>query len=253
MESAAEVVGGSSEMKGGFWARQISGRGTAGQRWFDVMFGMVAPLVCLMLDPGVLRTDGLELFGPLHEVRLFAYLVIAAGILGLGYFLVTRRASLFLAGMLYGAAAFSFALGVAILPMSVLGLLVVIGMAGFTPFVSGFVMWRNARRCREAAMGQRNGWRVVALGAVMMIGVSMGVQASLTMVANRAMARVVGGGGDISREMRTLRLVRVAARTDAIVEAYQRTGDVRERERLAAAYEEITGERMERRIGERAD
>ncbi len=246
-------VGAGNEIKRGVWARQISGLGTAGQRWFDVMFGIVAPVVCLIFDPGVLRADGPELFGPLKEARLFAYLVIAAGILGLGYFLVTRRASLFLAGMLHGAALFSLAVGVVLLPMSVLGLLFVIGVLGFTPFVSGFVMWRNAQRCREAAMARGNGWRVVALGAAMMLGVPMGVQASLWMLANRAMARVIGGGGDVSREVRVLRLVRVAARTDAIVEAYQRTDDVRERARLAAAYGEITGEKIERRIGERAD
>jgi hypothetical protein len=252
MENVGKGVGGRSETKGGFWARQVSGAATGGQVVFDVLFGMVGPVVCLMLDPGVLRPGGIY-FGPWSELRLFAYLVIAVGILGLGYFLVTRRASLFLAGMMYGAAVFSLVVGVVLLPMSMLGLLLVIGILGFTPFVSAFVVWRNARRCREAAMGQRNGWRVVALGAVMVLGVPMGVQASLTMVANWALARVIGGGGDVSREMRTLQMVRVAARTDAIVEAYQRTGDVGERARLAAVYEEITGERMERRIEERAD
>ncbi len=234
METTARGVGEVAARKPGIWARQMSGRGTVWQTAFDVAFGIVGPILCVVFDPGVLRPDGWEFFEPLQEVRLFVYLVIGLGIAALSYFLVTRKSSWILAGAMYGAAVFALFLGVVMLPMSALGLLLVIGIFGFTPFVSAFVMWRNARRCRESAVGSGNAWLAGALGFLLILGVPGMVQGVLATVGNRAVARVIAGAGrDVSADVRIARSVRIATRADALVNAYQKSVDLAERERLA--------------------
>jgi hypothetical protein len=253
METTAIGAGEVAERRVGFWARQRSGPGTAWQMAFDVAFGIVAPVLCVAFDPGVLRPDGWEFFGPLQDVRVFVYLVIGLGLAALSYFLVTRKSSWILAGGMYAAALFALFLGVVMLPMSALGLLLVIGIFGFTPFVSAFVMWRNARRCRESAV-RGNAVLGVVLGFLILLGAPGMVQGVLATVGNRAMGRVIGGAGrDVSADVRMARLVRVATRTDAIVFAYQKSADLGERARLARAYEEITGVSLERRLGQLGD
>ena len=254
METTTIGAGGTAARGGGIWARQISGRGTVWQTAFDVAFGIVAPILCVAFDPGVLRPDGWEFLGALQDVRLFVYLVIALGIAALGYFLVTRKGSWILAGALYAAAVFAVFLGVVMLPMSALGLLLVVGIFGFTPFVSAFVLWRNARRCRQSAEVRANAWLAAALGFLLMLGVPGLVQGGVATMGNRAVARVIGGAGhDVSGDVRIARRMRVATRADAIVSAYQKSTDLAERARLAAAYEEITGVSMERRLGQLGD
>ncbi len=208
----------------------------------------------MVFDPAVLRPDGLEFFEPLQQVRLFVYLVIGLGIAALSYFMMTRKASWILAGALYGAAVFALFLGVVMLPMSALGLLLVIGIFGFTPFVSAFVMWRNARRCRESAVGSGNAMLAAALGFLMILGVPGMVQGVLATVGNRAVARVIAGAGrEDARDIRIAHRLRIATQTDPIVSAYQKTKDLKERARLAVAYEQITGTSLERRLGQLGD
>jgi hypothetical protein len=232
----------------------MSGRGTVWQTAFDVAFGIVGPILCVVFDPGVLRPDGWEFFEPLQQVRLFVYLVIGLGIAALSYFLVTRKSSWILAGAMYGAAVFAFFLGVVMLPMSALGLLFVIGIFGFTPFVSAFVMWRNARRCRESAVGSGNAWLTGALGFLLILGVPGMVQGVLATVGNRAVARVIAGAErEDARDIRIAHRLRIATQTDPIVFAYQKTKDLKERARLAVAYEQITGMSLERRLGQLGD
>jgi hypothetical protein len=254
METTAMGVGEVTARRPGFWTRQMSGRGTAWQTGFDVGFGIVAPVLCLAFDPGVLRPDGWEFFEPLQDVRLFVYLVIGLAIAALSYFLVKRKSSWLLAGALYGAALFALFLGLVMSPMSALGLLLVIGIFGFTPFVSAFVFWRNARRCRQSVPAGGNAWLAAALGFLLMLGVPGLVQGGMATVGNRAVARVIAGAGrEESRDIRIAHSLRIATRTDPIVFAYQKTTDIKERARLAAAYEQITGISMERRLGQLGD
>ncbi|MGB2626660.1 MAG: hypothetical protein WAK20_07705 [Candidatus Acidiferrum sp.] len=237
----------------GFWDRQFNAKPTGGQVVFDLVFGIVGPVGCLIADPVVFRPDGLAMYGVLQEVRLFAYMVSAIALVALLYWLVTRRGSRVLAGVFYGAAVFSFVLGVAMLPISMLGLFVLIGVLGFMPFLSGFVFWRSAVRCEESGSGEQS-MAMVAAGFLAILLVPGVVQGGVLFVANRALARVIDSSrSQTKRDVATLRRLRIAAPTDRIVNAYQATGDVVERARLAALYRAITGERIERRIERGAD
>jgi hypothetical protein len=52
-------------------------------------------------------------------------------------------------GIFFAGGIFSTAIGVAILPMSLYGLLLLIGVLGFTPFVTAFVYFRSGVRAMK--------------------------------------------------------------------------------------------------------
>jgi hypothetical protein len=241
----------------GFWARQFAVGSTPGQRVFDVGFGLLAPAFCLIFDPAVFRTDSPFPIGDLHRFRLFAYLEIALGVVAFGYFLLFRRPSAALAGILSAGALFSALVGILILPLSLIGLLVLIGIFGFVPFLSAFVLWRNACRCKKRLVAQQPAAGVrarLALTAVVALAIPAGVQFTASRMATEAMRRVVGNSEtDPAAQIRILQRIRIAAETDDLVEAYQKTGDLGERARLASIFKQITGQRIDSRIAERAD
>src|ERR1700686_4430396 len=128
--------------KNGFWARQSELPPTAVQGGFDVLLGIVTPLLCLFFDPvfsGDLLGSSL-----LNSFRMFAYIEVGTGIAALGIYLLTRRASALLAGILSSGAIFAFGLGIFIFPLTFWGLFFLFGIFGLTPFFTGFVFLRNA-------------------------------------------------------------------------------------------------------------
>src|SRR5437879_4299486 len=102
----------------GFWKKQFQLPGTPFQSAFDICFGLIAPILCVIYDPAVFRSDGSRLFESLNALWLFAYLEIGIGVMALGYYLLVRRASMFLSGVLYAGALFSLLLGLAMLPLT---------------------------------------------------------------------------------------------------------------------------------------
>jgi len=248
-----------SEASPGFWRRQFQLPATAEQSWFDFCFGIIAPVLCVFFDPAVFRSSGMMGGGMLSYLRLFGYLEIGAGTAALGYYLLTRRGSLLLAGALCGGALFSFLVGLGILPLTILGLLFIVGVFGFTPFASGFVFLRNGFRC----------WRVssprfpratarfrVVLGSVLFLGVPMGLQLAISNMAHRALTALQSGSEhDFGHALQTLKYLRFAsdANTDEIAFAYQKATDEKRRERLARAYQTLTGRSVEERLAELND
>jgi hypothetical protein len=139
--------------KSGFLSRQFEPRATRAQKVFDVVVGIVLPVLCLYFDPLVFRGDmmGAPVLG---RFRLFAYAVVAVEICALALWLAAGARVKEWGGMLGGAmlagALFSFVVGVLILPFSLIGLMVLIGALGFVPFLTAFVYLRNAWRAAGA-------------------------------------------------------------------------------------------------------
>lgn len=119
----------------GFWRRQFMPATTGAQRTFDVIFGLIAPVLCFAFDPIVFR-DGFEsaLF---PEYQPYAYMVSGLEISLLLTWMVCGRKlqphTRLIGGMLIAGALFSTVLGVIILPFSLLGLFLGIGIFGFIP------------------------------------------------------------------------------------------------------------------------
>ncbi len=132
--------------------RQIQMRYSSQQMAFDISFGVLLPLACFLFDPIVFIRDGL-----LSKFWIVGYLGAGIQILLLGVWIRGRsrfiRSSLqsdfgaviacVSGGAMLSGSVFAFLIGVALLPFSLLGLIVLIGALGFTPFFTGFVFLRN--------------------------------------------------------------------------------------------------------------
>lgn len=164
-----------------FWQRQFAPQRTRFQTSFDIVFGIVVPILCLIFDPVVFRPLGEP--AELGHIQTFSLFAIGFSILALTvWLLLPIRFSWgngFLAGCFFTSALLSFSLGVRLLPLSLLGLLFIIGVAGFTPFLSAFVYFRNSLKAfRTTRMPLKHPaflWPGF-FGMVVIIGIPLGIQ-----------------------------------------------------------------------------
>lgn len=149
-----------------FWHNLFLGHPTWGRIIFDISLGIIAPLLCLVLDPIVFRYTFVinivclrppvveDPLSPRH-LAIFAYSLIGLGMLALLIWLISWRwlgpASAIFAGIFITGAISAFALGVGLLPLSVPGLLILIGLCGFTPFLTSFIYLCNGIRAWHMA------------------------------------------------------------------------------------------------------
>ncbi len=140
------------EAKIRFLGKQFSSESTKKQLVFDVVFGGIAPILCLFFDPIVFtgsKADFIDSY--LAPYHVFFYLAISLGSifylvwLAYGHKLDSKWCSYFSAILFLGGI-FAFILGVVMLPFSLIGLVIVIGVFGFIPFLTSFVYLRNGVR-----------------------------------------------------------------------------------------------------------
>jgi len=251
---------------GGFWRRQFDGVPTRAQRWFDVTFGVVMPLLCFYFDPVVFRGGFFNGQGLYPGVRFYAYTISALEMVALCVWLCgagrAKRGPAVLTGVLLAGSMFSFILGVAILPLSLIGLVVLIGVFGFVPFLTALVYVRNA--VRAASTAGRGGAGLEGLAAAALAcGFFFALLAPA--VAHVSARRVVSAAlADVraGRELSPAKLKALRAATtdsgsyvsDELVWEYRDERDPARRARLAKAYAEITaGGDIERRLRFLAD
>lgn len=113
-----------------------------------VIFGVIMPIICFAFDPIVFRGDIDELV-MLSAIKGFAYTHAAITISATIMWLVARDrfggANAAFAGIFGISSVVSLAIGIALLPYSLMGMLIVIGFLGFTPLVSAAVMFGMSR------------------------------------------------------------------------------------------------------------
>jgi hypothetical protein len=131
----------------GFWGDRDSDR-------FSINFGIIVPIVCLVLDPFVFKLG--DEHGPMFgEYRLFAYAFIGLEIIALAAWLVAgERLGSYggvVAGILLAGSAFAALVGVVLLPLTDWGLLCLIGILGLAPFLTANGYLRQAGHALEAA------------------------------------------------------------------------------------------------------
>ena len=240
----------------GFWSRQFRSPATTKQRVFDICFGIVAPVLCVIFDPAVFARSGIWGAGMLYGWRVFGYAEIIIGVALLAYYLFAQRCSRFLAGALLASALFAFAVGVVLLPMSLMGMFILIGVFGLTPFLTAFVFLRNGYRCWRESTAHQPVIRAVVvavLAGVLVCGIPLALQMSLAALAKRAIAQLQSDSDrEFAQAIGLLKRINVGVDQDNIVSLYQHA-DAKHRERLSSAYKEITGRSIEERIAELND
>ena len=241
--------------KAGFWKRQFAPIPTPAQDTFDSIFAIVLPILFLVLDPFVFKSPGF--LGPayLEDYQLPAYLFCS---LEIGLFLTwrtfrlpLRRFSSAFAGAFFAGAIFAMVIGVVILPFSLLGLMFVLGVFGFTPFVTAFVFLRNGVRAARiningAALLSRLSF--AALSAALVIGMPSAVYAKVESDVSSLVNTIVSGNApEAELAAQRLKSYRFVSRShyDGIVAAYANESNTTKRAMLERTYREITGEELE--------
>jgi hypothetical protein len=119
-------------------------------RIIDWTFGVILPLICFYFDPFVFRGPAIGSDGLLHAYQLPVYTVAGTSVMTMAAWLLwgEKLGSLRLpvAFVMLVGAVMSSILAAVLFPFSMVGLLVIIGVLGFTPGFTAFVFWRNAFR-----------------------------------------------------------------------------------------------------------
>lgn len=251
-------AGRTSERPAGFWRRQFSERPTRAQNFFDASVGVALPVACLALDPIVFRSGGWGVGPVLGSLKLFAYALIALEIAALAAWLTLGgRAGVWcgaLGGAMTAGALFSLVVGIVLLPLTLMGLVFIIGVFGFSPFLVAFVYWRNGRRARRESArslteGQRR--RLPLVAGLLALALPAFGQLEVSRLVARSVPELTGTDpARAESAARTLRLVGWIAEADLdqLVRAYSKETDPVRRERLARAYRAATGGDIEDRL-----
>src|SRR5262245_58626269 len=100
-------------------------------------FGFALPIVCVLLDPGVLHAG---IFGDafVADESVAWYLLLALGLPILALTVFDKISGPLVAGALVGIATGSVLLGIALLPLTAAGLMFIVGLLGLTPFCTAY-------------------------------------------------------------------------------------------------------------------
>jgi len=187
-----------------FWSRQFGPDFTPYQIIFDFLAGIVVPILCLAFDPYIFTGNdwglGTSILAPF---RVFAYLGIGIGTLTLAIWLIfgsrLEKWHGFFAGILLFGALFAFILGIVMLPLSLLGIIVGIGVLGFTPFFTGLAFLRNGYRALKR-MDQllpkwdRNVFSItVFIGLVVIVAIPLFAQWQTSQIVSRDINTIISG------------------------------------------------------------
>jgi hypothetical protein len=192
----------------------VMGKGGRIRRWFgrgpgiwDLFAGVVAPVVLIAIDRPVLAMHSMP-EGMLFLRPYSSILVLLSATVMVLWWKTHARPRWFhglLAGALFAGATFAFGLAVVMTPLAILGLLILIGVLGFFPWITCAVFVRAATRAgasAEQAGGGRSRARV-ALEAVVGGLVILGISAACGRMAQAGAARAthtVMFGTDAARD-----------------------------------------------------
>ena len=240
-----------------FWARQFGAEATSPQLVFDVAFGIVGPIICFAVDPIAFRGNimGKPLFA---EYQAFAYLFSAFEIVVLALWLTFGARLLFLntliGGILVGGAVFCAILGCLLAPYSLLGLMFLIGILGFTPFLTAIVYLRNGYRAVRARQHSTRGALHISpflIGCLLALGGPALLGKAIKQVVSHSVEDIIHGDSrQASVAAHRLRPLSFLSGTelDRVVNEYLKEADTSRRQRLKTSYLEATGDDIEDKV-----
>lgn len=238
----------------GFWRRQFRPPRTRAQRVFDVLFGIIAPVLCFAFDPIVLKRG--EFGGALFpQFRSFVYLVSGIEILLLITWMALGRElrpnTRLIGGTLIAGALFSGLIGLALLPLTLIGLLVVIGIFGFIPFLTALVYLRNGRNALEQSYSGGSVWvRSVVAGCILALAPAAGLSlVAGTFVSDSMNAVIYANAATADTAIEQIKYLQflAAPETDQLVVAYAAENDPERKKELGRRYLKLTGQDIEER------
>lgn len=202
--------------------------------------GVLSPLVLLVFDPGVFSDDGGR--PVLGTFKAFCYVGIAAGVITMTARLLTKRGSTVLAGVLAGSSLLALGVGIALLPLTVLGTLMAgIGILGLVPFATAIVFgWQALRAHRETTKPRRF---LEFFGAVAIyFGACAAAQWQVTSGLTSAVADVCSPDPALrARGVAWMHTWRMSFDLYQVITAWIEEPDAIRKARIGAAYRQLTG------------
>jgi hypothetical protein len=227
---------------------QPSGPGTL---VFAAVFGIVLPVVCLVLDPTVFRSSVASPFGGavFGGYKVVGYSAAGLGIVSMATWLIRRRPAGLLAGLLAGGAAFALCLGLVLLPFSLIGLIVLIGALGFVPFGTAWAFASQSRSAWQSARGGRAAGRWAAVGFLLACCAPWGLQVGAQVAVRSATTAALSEDpAEADRGLVAIERLWFVIDPDEFAWAYSREEDPGRKQRLADAYRRVTGGDVESRL-----
>jgi hypothetical protein len=174
---------------------------------FTIAVGIAGPLLCLAFDPVVFKGPD-AVFG---SVRVLCYSFIAIEILVLSVWLLAkerlRLVSGVVGGTLLAGSLLAAGLGAVLLPFSVMGLMIVIGVFGFTPFLTAWVFgWRGVAAFRCAARNLPK-WSLapsLVLGVALALALPYSIDSGVRRAWQRAVRDLANGDESAIKRVRVL-------------------------------------------------
>lgn len=125
-------------------------------RRFDWIMGVFLPLVCFYFDP-IVFTNWSGTDAMLATVKVPAYSIAFLAIMAHTAWLLWGESvgkwRYVIAGILYPSAVLSMIVGAILFPFSLLGLIILVGILGFTPFFTAKAYLRSANQAMFAGKG----------------------------------------------------------------------------------------------------
>ena len=138
----------------GFWGQRLRNAANSKPKMPDWVFGIFMPAFCFVADPVVFKNPHFA-GGYLGDYSVFAYLLCSLSIVALIVWLRwgerLRGFAVLVSGIMAVGSLASLLIGILLLPLSLIGLVFLIGLLGFTPFFTSSVYWRNSMRAYLAA------------------------------------------------------------------------------------------------------
>lgn len=209
-----------------------------------IVIGILLPVVCIILDPIVFRSGD---FGAaiLGAYRVAGYGLISLSAIALTLWLSLKRLPSLFSGILSAGCFVAFGIGLAIFPMSLIGLFLGIGVLGFIPFLTALVYWQVAVQTREAA-GSNYRASIATLGFLALLATPISLQFYVSNVMAVSITSLADGTEqDVEDAINQLTKLGPLVDTDKLVWSYLNSHSSIEKERLSDAYNELTGDDIE--------
>ncbi len=233
----------------GFCRRQFQVEATKNQKIFDWMFGAILPVICFTFDPLVFKGNG-ALIG---NYKSFAYLLSFISVMAISAWLIwgskLKWLNAILAGIFGLSGVISLIIGICIFPISLLGLIVLIGALGFTPLFTSIVFLRNAVRAFHAAkpfLEKRVLVSTALLCALFSFTIPFVINAKIYSLLDEM---ETGNVQTIRQNARMLKFVAPIVNFDRLSFHYFRSSEnvsPEAKQAIADAYRDLTGENIEK-------
>ncbi len=225
------------------------------QSAFDFIFGVLAPLICLIVDPVVFKgsysfdTSFIATGGLLAFAKVFYYVAIGLVVILLTVWLFFRSRLIpyaaYIVGIFTIAMIVSALLGVVLLPFSVIGIgLSGVGLLGFTPIFTAIVYYRQRKQALTYVSTLPHRRLSMVIGAVAIIVIPLVFHLATARYVSNAVNEVLSHPENSSAAISQLKAAFWCGDECFYQLAwnyYKAYKDPARQEYLAAVYHDITG------------